>query len=319
MPSSRWTSWRVRSRGSTASVAPIRNASSRRNGIRLADHDEARAGVAGDGGGHQADRPGARPPARPHRGRGTRARCGPRCRTGRRSRRRPRRCRGQWCHTFVTGRTTCSANAPSRWTPSPTVFAQRCQRPARQWRHLPQTTWPSPLTMSPGWRSVTLLPTSSTSPTNSWPTTSGGWIVRCAQASQTAMCRSVPQIPVLWTRIRTSLMAIGGSGTSISSRPGPAAGLDEGLHARSVAQPRRGCRGGRPLPRSLVAAPGASGQLALGDGSVLGAAEGAADAPASLGAGDGLLAALSRASHCVMSSGGATRSPLLSRRSDSSL
>ena len=60
---------------------------------------------------------------------------------------------GQWCQTFVTGRTTCSANAPSRLTPSPTVLAQRLQRPARQWRHRPQTTWPSPLTRSPGWRS----------------------------------------------------------------------------------------------------------------------------------------------------------------------
>ena len=49
----------------------------------------------------------------------------------------------------MTGSTTCSANAPSRFTPRPTVFAQRCQRPARQWRQWPQTTWPSPLTMSP--------------------------------------------------------------------------------------------------------------------------------------------------------------------------
>ena len=32
-------------------------------------------------------------------------------------------------------------------------------------------------------------------------------------------------MPVLWTRIRTSLMPIGGSGTSISSRPGPGAVL----------------------------------------------------------------------------------------------
>src|SRR5712691_4253397 len=35
------------------------------------------------------------------------------------------------------------------------------------------------------------------------------------------MCRSVPQIPVLWTRIRTSLMPMAGTGTSRSSRPGP--------------------------------------------------------------------------------------------------
>src|SRR4029078_10455148 len=75
--------------------------------------------------------------------------------------------------------------------------------------------------MSPGARSPTLVPTSRTSPTNSWPTMSGGWIVRCAHGSQSAMCRSVPQMPVLCTRIRTSLIDIAGSGTSRSSRPGP--------------------------------------------------------------------------------------------------
>src|SRR5229473_2818129 len=34
------------------------------------------------------------------------------------------------------------------------------------------------------------------------------------------MCRSVPQIPVSWTRIRTSLIPIVGSGTSSSHNPG---------------------------------------------------------------------------------------------------
>ena len=47
---------------------------------------------------------------------------------------------GQWCQTLVIGSTTYSANAPSRPTPSPIVLAQRWRRPARQWRHRPQTT-----------------------------------------------------------------------------------------------------------------------------------------------------------------------------------
>src|SRR5262245_3321629 len=34
------------------------------------------------------------------------------------------------------------------------------------------------------------------------------------------MCRSVPQMPVLWTRMSTSLMPALGSGTSWSQRPG---------------------------------------------------------------------------------------------------
>ena len=91
---------------------------------------------------------------------------------------------GQWCQTLVMGRATYSAKAPSRPTPRPMLWAQRWRRPARQWRQRPQTTWPSPLTMSPAWKSLTLLPTSTISPTNSWPTTSGGLIVRSAQASQ---------------------------------------------------------------------------------------------------------------------------------------
>ena len=42
-----------------------------------------------------------------------------------------------------------------------------------------------------------------------------------AQASHDSMCRSVPQIPALRTRMRTSLMPISGSGTSSSPSPGP--------------------------------------------------------------------------------------------------
>src|SRR6476619_5425559 len=87
--------------------------------------------------------------------------------------------------------------------------------------------------MSPGARSPTLVPTSRTSPTNSWPTMSGGWMVFCAHGSQSAMCRSVPQMPVLCTRIRTSLIDISGSGTSRSSRPGPAVDLTSACITRA--------------------------------------------------------------------------------------
>ena len=91
---------------------------------------------------------------------------------------------GQWCQMFVIGRAISSANAPARLTPTPCVWAHRWRRPAMQLRQRPQTTWPSPLTRSPGWKSLTLAPTATISPTNSWPTTSGTGIVRCAQASQ---------------------------------------------------------------------------------------------------------------------------------------
>src|SRR5690606_12998305 len=72
----------------------------------------------------------------------------------------------------------------------------------------------------PGKKSCTLEPTSTISPTNSCPTAIGTGIVRCAQASHFQMCRSVPQMPVLWTRISTSLMPIVGRSISSSQRPG---------------------------------------------------------------------------------------------------
>src|SRR5581483_8812898 len=79
--------------------------------------------------------------------------------------------------------------------------------------------------MSPGANPVTFAPTSTTSPTNSWPTTSGTGMVRAAQWSQSWMCKSVPQIPVLRTAIRTSLIPSSGSGTSSSRNPGPRSAL----------------------------------------------------------------------------------------------
>ena len=41
-----------------------------------------------------------------------------------------------------------SAKAPSRCTPTDTVWMHICRRPARQLRQMPQTTWPSPETRS---------------------------------------------------------------------------------------------------------------------------------------------------------------------------
>ncbi len=82
------------------------------------------------------------------------------------------------------GSATYSAKAPGRFTPIPLVWAHRWRRPAMQLRQRPQTTWPSPDTICPGRKSLTLLPTSTISPTNSWPTTMGTGMVFCAQASQ---------------------------------------------------------------------------------------------------------------------------------------
>lgn len=62
--------------------------------------------------------------------------------------------------------------------------AHATKKAARQLRHLPHTTWPSPLTIWPGKKSDTLAPTSTISPTNSWPITMGVGIVFRAQSSQ---------------------------------------------------------------------------------------------------------------------------------------
>jgi hypothetical protein len=91
---------------------------------------------------------------------------------------------GSAYQTFVMGMQSSSANAPSRLTPTPLVFGQRFRRPARQLRQRPHTRWPSPLTMSPGLKSVTFSPTLSTTPTNSWPMVIGTRIVFLDHSSQ---------------------------------------------------------------------------------------------------------------------------------------
>ena len=101
--------------------------------------------------------------------------------------------------------------------------------------------------MSPGAKSFTFEPIATTSPANSCPTTIGTGIVRCAQASQARMCRSVPQMPVRSTRISTSLMPTSGSGASTSQSPGRASDFASAFtplrcHAVTIRAPR---------PRSL--------------------------------------------------------------------
>ena len=138
-------------------------------GVHVGDDDVARPGVAHDGRGHEADRAGAGDEhvfaehVEGERGvdgvaegieDGGHVRVDP---VGR----APRR----WSSA---GRCT-RRRRPARLTPTPWVSLHRCRRPARQLRQRPQTTWPSPLTISPGWKSVTLEPTSTISPTNSWP------------------------------------------------------------------------------------------------------------------------------------------------------
>ena len=142
---------------------------------------------------------------------------------------------GSWTQTLVIGSDRYSANAPGRFTPIPLVSLQRCRRPARQLRQRPQTTCPSPLTISPTWKSLTFEPTSTISPTNSCPTTIGTGIVCFAQASQVSMCTSVPQIPVRSTLISTSLIPIRGHRHLVEPKAGLGLFLHEGQHRLHVA------------------------------------------------------------------------------------
>ena len=56
------------------------------------------------------------------------------------------------------------------------------------------------------------MPTATISPMNSWPIAIGTGMVRCAHSSQSRMWISVPQIEAFFTRIRTSLIPISGTG-----------------------------------------------------------------------------------------------------------
>ena len=124
-------------------------------------HDDVPGpGVPDDRGGHDADRSGAGDQHVLAQHVELTAPCARRCRTGRRSPARRGGSAGSCTQTLVIGSARYSANAPGRLTPTPLVSLQRCRRPARQLRHRPQTTCPSPLTISPTWKSLTFEPTS---------------------------------------------------------------------------------------------------------------------------------------------------------------
>ena len=146
--------------------------------VEVGDDDVARAGVADDRRRHAADRAGAGDQHVLAEHRELRARCGRRCRTGRRSRRRRRRCRRRGARCSSSAARSARRTRPGRLTPTPLVCAHRWRRPAMQLRQRPQTTWPSPETMSPAWKSFTFDPTATISPTNSWPIIIGTGIVR---------------------------------------------------------------------------------------------------------------------------------------------
>ncbi len=71
-------------------------------------------------------------------------------------------------------------------------------------------------------------------PTNSWPVTMGGLMVRWDHSSQFQMWRSVPQIAAFVTFTRRSLPPICGTGTSCSSRPLPADFFTRAFMARII-------------------------------------------------------------------------------------
>src|SRR5450755_4169280 len=138
-------------------------------------------------------------------------------------------------NALKAGITRYSAKAPSRLTPTPTVFRHRCRRPARQLRQKPQVMCPSPETRSPILNPRTSCPISTIRPTYSWPTCIGTGIVFCAHSSHFQMCTSVPQMAVLRTRIRTSLWPTSGLFTWTSFRPGPGVTLASAFIVSSMA------------------------------------------------------------------------------------
>ena len=80
---------------------------------------------------------------------------------------------------FDSGMTTYSAKAPLASTPMIFTCWQMWASPMRHCRHLPQATCISAETKSPSLTEVTSSPYAATSPQNSCPGMSGGWM-RCA-------------------------------------------------------------------------------------------------------------------------------------------
>src|SRR2546427_11041616 len=89
------------------------------------------------------------------------------------------------------------------------------------------------------------LPISATiSPANSWPMTSGGLRRPCAQASHSAMCRSVPHTPAWRTAISTSPGPADGLGTVATLRPGAGRSFRMACMAGSGKRKREGAEDG---------------------------------------------------------------------------
>src|SRR6056297_2758739 len=122
--------------------------------------------------------------------------------------------------TFISGIQTYSANEPGRFTPTPFVLRHKCPRPARQFRHAPQTICPSPETRRPIRYFTAAGPVSTISPTNSWPTTIGTGTVLALNSSHFQICTSVPQIADFFTLISTSAGPTSGTGTYSIHSPG---------------------------------------------------------------------------------------------------
>ena len=174
--------------------------------VGLGDDHVARPRMTDDGRRHQPDRPGARDEDVLAEDRERRARCAPRCRTGRRSRPPPRRCPGRGARC---------------WSPAAPRTRRRLRRARPRDRSCGRTGGAGP----PG--------SGGTGRTRRdprrRPDRRGGSRTRCcrprrsrrrtrgrrraaagscfaAQASHDSMCRSVPQMPVLRTRTTTSLI-----------------------------------------------------------------------------------------------------------------
>src|SRR5437667_435062 len=123
--------------------------------------------------------------------------------------------------TLLAGMAMYSANAPSRSTPMMRVLRQMWALPVRHCRQCPHTMCPSAVTSWPVLSSPTPSPTATISPANSCPMTRGGLRRPCAQASHSAMCRSVPHTPAWRTAMSTSPGPAAGFGTVATLRPGP--------------------------------------------------------------------------------------------------
>ena len=113
--------------------------------------------------------------------------------------------------TRLAGTTTYSANDPGQFVPSPLRLAHIRVRPARQYSQCPQFMLGLTETYSPARNPSTSSPSASTGPTSSWPGVRGN----SAKNLPLWMCRSVPQIPVCWTRTRTSPGFGSGVGTCL--------------------------------------------------------------------------------------------------------